>query len=181
MPGRLSKFDFCRGPHGLCVVSRSKLQPHRDHGRPLQESEPHQVAMQLSRHIHPEVSEAGTIWGSAKGNRAGGQAPSRTEGVRDRGRARDGRSCAHAHQHSSEVFGVESGGLHQRKERHPRGSHFLKRTRNYGGQSLWARGFFVDTVGRNAEVIRKYIQNQEKEDARQDELDFGSDGEGKRK
>ena len=27
--------------------------------------------------------------------------------------------------------------------------HCLKRERNYAGQHLWARGFFVDTVGRD--------------------------------
>ncbi len=27
--------------------------------------------------------------------------------------------------------------------------HFLKRERNYAGQHLWARGYFVDTVGRD--------------------------------
>jgi len=34
--------------------------------------------------------------------------------------------------------------------------HFLKRTRNYEGQSLWARGYFVDSVGRDLEVIKCY-------------------------
>jgi putative transposase len=50
--------------------------------------------------------------------------------------------------------------------------HFLKRERNYEGQSLWARGFFVDTVGRDTEVIRRYIQNQEAEDQRLDQLEI---------
>src|ERR1700761_5877130 len=36
--------------------------------------------------------------------------------------------------------------------------HFCKRQRNYAGQHLWARGFFVDTVGRATEKIRRYIQ-----------------------
>jgi REP element-mobilizing transposase RayT len=30
------------------------------------------------------------------------------------------------------------------------------RRENYAGQRIWARGFFVDTVGRNTETIRKY-------------------------
>jgi putative transposase len=38
--------------------------------------------------------------------------------------------------------------------------HFLKRERNYAGQHLWARGFYVDTVGRNTELIRKYIRHR---------------------
>ncbi len=50
--------------------------------------------------------------------------------------------------------------------------HFLKRTRNYEGQSLWARGYFVDTVGRDQEVIRRYIRHQENEERRLDQLDL---------
>ena len=53
--------------------------------------------------------------------------------------------------------------------------HFLKRGRNYAGQRLWARGYFVDTVGRNTEAIRKYINSQEAEDRRIDELELGLD------
>ena len=33
--------------------------------------------------------------------------------------------------------------------------------RNFVGQHFWARGYFVSTVGRNEEVIREYIKNQE--------------------
>ena len=50
--------------------------------------------------------------------------------------------------------------------------HFLKRERNYAGQSLWARGFLVDTVGRDTERIRRYIQEQEAEDQRLDQLEL---------
>jgi len=50
--------------------------------------------------------------------------------------------------------------------------HFLKRERNYAGQRLWARGFFVDTVGRNEQIIRKYIQEQAAEDRRLDQLEM---------
>ena len=38
--------------------------------------------------------------------------------------------------------------------------------RNFTGQSFWARGYFVSTVGRDEEVIRQYIQHQEIEDRR---------------
>ena len=50
--------------------------------------------------------------------------------------------------------------------------HFLKRERNYAGQQLWARGYFVDTVGRDTETIRRYIQEQEAEDQRLDQLEL---------
>ena len=51
--------------------------------------------------------------------------------------------------------------------------HFLKRTRNYAGQSLWARGYFVDSVGRDLEIIKRYIREQENEDQRLDQLELG--------
>ena len=50
--------------------------------------------------------------------------------------------------------------------------HFLKRDRNYAGQRLWARGYFVDSVGRDTETIRRYIQQQESEDKRLDQLEL---------
>ena len=48
--------------------------------------------------------------------------------------------------------------------------HFRKRERNYAGQNLWARGSLVDTVGRDTGRIRRYIQEQEVEDQRLDQL-----------
>ena len=53
--------------------------------------------------------------------------------------------------------------------------HFLKRGRNYAGQRLWARGFFVDSVGRDTEVIKRYIREQEQEDQRLDQLELPMD------
>ena len=52
--------------------------------------------------------------------------------------------------------------------------YFLGKARNYTGQSLWARGFFVSTVGIDEETIRLYIQKQEEEDKRSDQLDIFS-------
>ncbi|MBS4024532.1 MAG: IS200/IS605 family transposase [Clostridia bacterium] len=39
-----------------------------------------------------------------------------------------------------------------------------------GGRHFWARGYFVDTVGRNEEQIREYIRNQTEIDKREDGL-----------
>jgi putative transposase len=33
-----------------------------------------------------------------------------------------------------------------------------------GGQHFWAKGYYVDTVGRNEEMIRKYIKDQTEND-----------------
>ena len=45
-----------------------------------------------------------------------------------------------------------------------------ERQRNFAGMNFWARGYFVSTVGRDEKMIRDYIQNQEKEDARMDQM-----------
>ena len=50
--------------------------------------------------------------------------------------------------------------------------HFLKRERNYSGHRLWARGYFVDSVGRDTETIKRYIQQQETEDKRLDQIEL---------
>ena len=47
-----------------------------------------------------------------------------------------------------------------------------ERSRNFVGQHFWARGYFVSTVGRDEELIREYIRNQEKEDQRLDQLNL---------
>ena len=46
------------------------------------------------------------------------------------------------------------------------------RKRNFVGQHFWARGYFVSTVGRDEQVIREYIRNQEHEEVRLDQLDM---------
>ena len=43
---------------------------------------------------------------------------------------------------------------------------------NYAGQSFWARGYFVSTVGGDEVTIRDYIRNQEQEDKRLDQLNM---------
>ena len=48
--------------------------------------------------------------------------------------------------------------------------NFMGKRKNYAGQGFWARGYHVSTVGRDEETIRKYIQNQESEDRRIDQL-----------
>ena len=47
---------------------------------------------------------------------------------------------------------------------------FAGRPRNFVGQHVWARGYFVSTVGRDEQAIRAYIQAQELEARRYDQL-----------
>ena len=47
-----------------------------------------------------------------------------------------------------------------------------ERKRNFVGQHLWARGFFVSTVGGDEATIREYIRRQEDEDKRLDQMNL---------
>ena len=47
---------------------------------------------------------------------------------------------------------------------------YSERKRNFVGEHFWARGYFVSTVGRDEALIRAYIQKQEREDVRLDQL-----------
>jgi putative transposase len=47
---------------------------------------------------------------------------------------------------------------------------FGGRSRNFTGESFWARGYYVSTVGRDEQVIRDYIRRQEAEDHRLEQL-----------
>ena len=52
--------------------------------------------------------------------------------------------------------------------------NFRGKARNFTGESFWARGYCVSTVGRDEKVIREYIKNQEEEDIRQGKLNLFS-------
>ena len=46
------------------------------------------------------------------------------------------------------------------------------RKRPYWGNHFWAKGYCVDTLGVDAEIIRKYVKYQEKQELRQQEMTF---------
>jgi putative transposase len=49
---------------------------------------------------------------------------------------------------------------------------YLGRRSNFVGQSFWARGYWVSTVGKDEHSVREYIRNQEHEDRRVDQLNL---------
>ena len=49
---------------------------------------------------------------------------------------------------------------------------FSGRKKNFVGQSFWARGYLVSTVGRDEAMIREYIRHQEDEEMRQEKQLF---------
>ena len=42
----------------------------------------------------------------------------------------------------------------------------------WGADGIWSDGYFVDTVGVNAEVIRQYIEHQGQQDTGQSKIEF---------
>ena len=53
--------------------------------------------------------------------------------------------------------------------------NFTARKRNVAGESFWARGFYVSTVGLDEETVKKYIREQDAEDARLEQLNLVRD------
>ncbi len=47
--------------------------------------------------------------------------------------------------------------------------HIDHKQRNFTGVKFWARGYFVSTVGRDEELIRRYIRDQESADKQLDQ------------
>ena len=51
---------------------------------------------------------------------------------------------------------------------------YAGRRRNFVGRHLWARGYWVSTVGKNEAAVRRYIQDQEQEDKRLEQLELAA-------
>lgn len=51
---------------------------------------------------------------------------------------------------------------------------YAGRRRNFVGQHFWARGYWVSTVGKNEAAVRRYIQEQEKEDQRLEQMNLAA-------
>lgn len=50
--------------------------------------------------------------------------------------------------------------------------NFTARRRNFTGESFWARGYYVSTVGFDEETIRKHIREQDAEDSSLEQLNL---------
>ena len=51
-------------------------------------------------------------------------------------------------------------------------AHLRRPENEFCGSAFLGRGYYVSTVGGDEQVIREYIRTQEKEDARQDQLEL---------
>ena len=128
------------------------------------------MGVSVSRRFHPEVVPQDQVWRLAAllGGRA--SAFGRAAGESGGGRASVGGSRPHAGVDSAansvtQVIGYIKGksAIHIARE-------FAGRPRNFVGQHFWARGYYVSTVGQDERVVREYIQQQEREDRRLEQL-----------
>src|SRR5215471_3985092 len=124
------------------------------------------MGMQISRGIHPEVSQAKYLRMGETGIRADHSGFSPAERERSGGGAPDGRPCSHAVVDTPEVLGLRGGGVYQGQERHWDRTKVHGSGKNFVGQNFWARGYYMSTLGRDEAQIREYIRKQEKEDKR---------------
>ena len=53
--------------------------------------------------------------------------------------------------------------------------NFGGRQRNFSGGNFWARGYYVSTAGRDEEIVRRYIREQQAEDKRVEQLKMFND------
>src|SRR5499426_3727258 len=76
------------------------------------------MGMQISRGIHPEVSQEEHLWVGETGIRADHWGFSSAERERSGGGASDGRPCSQAVVDTTEVLGLRGGGVYQGQECH---------------------------------------------------------------
>ena len=128
------------------------------------------MGLQISRHLHSEVSTKNAVPPTQAASRGGVSQARVAEGEPGRGRASDAGSRAHDAGDTAKVRGLAGVGFIKGKSAIHLARVYGERKQNFVGQHFWARGYFVSTVGRDEAVIRDYIKNQEKEDERLEQL-----------
>ena len=136
----------------------------------LREPKPHDMDLQISCGLHSEGSAQGAVSGIALGEVFRKLALQRESKVEEGHLMPD-----HVHMllsippkyAVSQVVGYIKGksAIHLARV-------YGERKRNFVGQHFWARGFFVNTVGRDEEAIRADIRDQEKEDHRLEQMNL---------
>ena len=121
---------------------------------------PHQMGMQVSCRMDPEMSEEDAL-------RPTSEKPRRCVARSGPAKGEGHLQPDHVHMLISippkyavaQVVGYMKGksAIHIART-------YLGQRKNYGGMSFWARGYFVSTVGADETVVRTYIRDQEQED-----------------
>ena len=84
----------------------------------------------------------------------------------------DAGSRPHVDINPSKILGGADHRIHEREEFDMDRQIIERKMRNFLGHKFWARGYFVTTVGRDEEVIRAYIRNQELADRQLEQFEL---------
>ena len=123
--------------------------------------------------IHAEVPQEAAVWANQA---ALGHCIARAcaaQGMSDRGGTPDARPRSYADIDPAKVFGCGSDRVFENLKGKSSiwiAQNVERKLRNFLGHKFWARGYFVSTVGRDEEMIRTYIKNQEMADKQLDQL-----------
>jgi len=78
------------------------------------------------------------------------------------------RPCAYVSGDTAQIQRIHDRGVFEGQECHHRIESYSRLKRNFKGHSFWARGYYVNTVGLDEVKVRRYIQDQELNDAAED-------------
>jgi putative transposase len=157
----------------ICAFVSRQAHKGSNHDGPIREFKSHRVGLQISRRFHSKIPPEDAVWGNLK--RHLGPVFRQLAEQRE-SRVEEGHLMPdHVHMllsippkyAVSQVVGYIKGksAIHLARV-------YGERKRGFVGQSFWARGYFVSTVGRDETVIREYIKNQESEDQKLEQLNL---------
>ena len=131
---------------------------------------PREMGLQVPRGVYPERAQKRVVRTTEERAGSGISKPRATQGKSNRGRTPDARPGTHDASIPPKYAVSNVVGYIKGKSAIHLARTYGERKRNFAGQSFWARRYFVSTVGRDEEVIRNCIRNQEKEDVRLEQL-----------
>ena len=79
-------------------------------------------------------------------------------------------SCTYAGRDTAEIQCIRDHGIPERKKLTIIFDRHANLKYKYGNRHFWCRGYYVDTVGKNAKKIEEYIRNQLAEDKLNDQI-----------
>ena len=116
--------------------------------------------MSISHRICTQISKDGDIWSNKTGYRSDIEKALSAKGRRNHRSQSMPRPYTHADKHPTQVQRVTDYGVFERESSLMIFDRHANLKYKYGNRHFWARGYYVDTVGRNKKQIAEYIRNQ---------------------
>jgi hypothetical protein len=133
------------------------------------------MGLQVSSGMGAKMPPEGFVRPISQVHRTGATRPGWAEREHDPGRASARRSCALAGVDSTEVFRGSDGVVIRGKSATHIARSYLGRRKNHTGVHLLGQGLFCFDRSTDGVMIRAYIQKQEEDDTRIDQLGLFSE------